>query len=363
MRCSGVVLEAVGTQMAPEIVQSAQLEGALSEVFSRWSVPKGQLETMTGIRERRFWPRDVRLSQMAAYAVQDALTRCHVPDQAIGALVYASVCREAKEPATANLVAAQLREQGVHLPAHAELFDLSNACLGAMNAILMLARRIQHKEIRAGVVVVCESAREIGAIAIQELLKQSNIEALRSNVATLTGGSGAAAVLLSDGSFSPYEEQAQILGGVVRNDPSFAHLCRWGVIRHEDPEQRGPFGGPYTLQEQMRTDSVELLTQGVKLGKACFESFLDEMRWNRADIDLSIGHQVGKAHQDKIVAALGLDPAREHCTYPHLGNTGSAAVVLTLADAIEQGRLERGDKVALLGIGSGLNCMMIGLQW
>lgn len=362
MRCSGVVLEAVGTQMAPEVVSTAQIEQALAPVFKRWSVPRGQLETMTGITERRFWPRDVSLAQMGAYAVQDALARCHVPEDAIGALVYASVCREAKEPSTANLVAARLHEQGVRLPGHVELFDLSNACLGALNAILLLARRIQAKEIRAGVVVVCESAREIGAIAIQELLAQTNIESLRSNVATLTGGSGAAAVVLSDGSFSPYEEQTQVLGGVVQSDSSFAHLCRWEVQRQEQGTP-GPFGGPYTLKEFMRTDSVELLAQGVKLGQRCFEAFLDAMHWIRDDVDLSIGHQVGKAHQDKIVQALGLDPARDHCTYPRLGNTGSAAVVLTLADALEQGRLHRGDKIALMGIGSGLNCMMIGLQW
>lgn len=363
MRYSGVILETIGTQLASEVVTTQALEVQLAPVFARWGVPRGQLQTMTGIRERRFWPRDVSLAKMGAYAVQDALTRCHVPMEAVGSLVYASVCREAKEPATANLVAAQLQAQGLDLPAHAELFDLSNACLGAMNAMLHIARRIACKEIRAGVVVVCESAREIGAIAIEALLAATSIEALRDNVATLTGGSGAAAIVLSDGSFSPYEDQAQLLGGVVHNDPRFADLCRWEVLRTTSSPDPDRFGGPYELQERMRTDSVQLLTEGVKLGQRCFEAFLDRMQWTREDIDVSIGHQVGKSHQDKILAALGLDPQRDHCTYPRLGNTGSAAVVLTLADALEQGRVNRGDKIALLGIGSGLNCMMIGIQW
>lgn len=363
MRFSEVVLEAVGTQMAPKVVTTAEIEEVLAPVFRRWSLPKGQLETMTGISERRFWPHRVSLAQMGAYAVQDALTRCHVPIEAVGTLVYASVCREAKEPATANLVAARLLEEGLKVPAHAELFDLSNACLGAMNAMLAIARRIQAKEIRAGVVVVAESAREIGAMAIQALQEAKSVEALRTHVATLTGGSGAAAIVLSDGSFSPYEEQAKLLGGVVRNAPQHSDLCRWDVTRSQLPGEMAPFGGPYALSESMRTDSVELLAQGVTLGKACFDAFLDRMRWTRDAIDLSIGHQVGKTHQDKILGALGLCSQKDHCTYPYLGNTGSAAVVLTLADAIEQGRVQRGDKIALLGIGSGLNCMMIGVQW
>lgn len=363
MRFNRVVIEAIGTQLAPEVVSTQAIQEQLAPVFARWSVPQGQLATMTGIQERRFWPREVSLAQMGAYAVQDALARCHVPIESVGALIYASVCRDAKEPSTANLVAAHLLEEGYALPSHVECFDLSNACLGAMNAMMTLARRIETKEIRAGVVVVCESAREIGAMAIEALLGARSIEDLRTHVATLTGGSGAAAIVLSDGSFSPYEEQAQLLGGVVRSDPRFAHLCRWEVRREEASPDPSRLGGPYVLHESMRTDSVELLTQGVELGTRCFEAFLDTMQWTREDIDVSIGHQVGKAHQDKIISALGLDPQRDHCTYPWLGNTGSAAVVLTLADALEQGRVDRGDKVALLGIGSGLNCMMMGVSW
>lgn len=363
MQFREVVLEAVGTQMAPKVVTTAEIEEVLEPVFRRWSLPKGQLETMTGISQRRFWPRNVSLAQMGAHAVQDALRRCQVPAQAIGALIYASVCREAKEPSSANLVAARLLDMGVKIPAHAELFDLSNACLGALNAMLVIARRIQAKEIRAGVVVVAESAREIGAMAMESLQQAQSVEALRTHVATLTGGSGAAAIILSDGSFSPDQTQAKLLGGVLRNAPQYSDLCRWEVTRTEIPGASAPFGGPYALTESMRTDSVELLVQGVTLGKLCFEAFLDRMRWTREDIDLSIGHQVGKTHQDKIIKALGLRADRDHCTYPELGNTGSAAVVLTLADAIAKGRVQRGDRLALLGIGSGLNCMMMGVQW
>lgn len=363
MRANSVTIDALGTHLALERVSSAAIEEALADVFRRWKIPRGQLQAMTGIQERRFWPRGVSLAEMGANAVQDALALCHVPSESIGLMIYASVCREAREPATANLVAACLANRGVALSSQIELFDLSNACLGAFNAMLSVARRIESGELRAGVVVVCESAREITSIAIEELHRASSIESLRLNLATLTGGSGACAVVLSDGSFSPYSEQSRLLGGVAGSQPQHADLCRWEVAREESAGSSGYFGGPYRLVESMRTDSVALLSHGVALGKRTFEAFLDEMRWSVEDIDLSIGHQVGKVHQEKILAALGIDPQAEHCSYPELGNTGSAAVLLTLADALNQGRVERGHKIALLGIGSGLNCMMMGVQW
>ena len=61
--------------------------------------------------------------------------------------------------------------------------------------------------------------------------------------------------------------------------------------------------------------------------------------------------------------SLGLDPAIDFATLETLGNTGSAALPITMALGIEQGRLRRGDRVAMLGIGSGINCLMLGAEW
>ena len=54
---------------------------------------------------------------------------------------------------------------------------------------------------------------------------------------------------------------------------------------------------------------------------------------------------------------------KDYATYEDLGNIGSVSVPLTAAMADESGFISKGDKVSLLGIGSGLNCMMIGVEW
>ncbi|HEX4147330.1 MAG TPA: 3-oxoacyl-[acyl-carrier-protein] synthase III C-terminal domain-containing protein, partial [Pirellulales bacterium] len=60
---------------------------------------------------------------------------------------------------------------------------------------------------------------------------------------------------------------------------------------------------------------------------------------------------------------LGLEPAKDFGTVEYLGNTGSVAVPMTAAIGIEQGHLEPGDRLALLGIGSGINVLLLAVEW
>ena len=54
------------------------------------------------------------------------------------------------------------------------------------------------------------------------------MEVFKNSLATLTGGSGAVAVLLTDGSYSA-EKRRRVLGGVTQAAPEFHGLCRWGI--------------------------------------------------------------------------------------------------------------------------------------
>jgi 3-oxoacyl-[acyl-carrier-protein] synthase-3 len=72
---------------------------------------------------------------------------------------------------------------------------------------------------------------------------------------------------------------------------------------------------------------------------------------------------VGEANQLAIRRALNIPQERDFTSYETLGNTGTVALPLTAAIADQAGFLQTGDKVAFLGIGSGLNCMMLGIEW
>ena len=213
MRYSRVYIESVGYELAPIVVTSSELENRLKPVYEALHIPPGQLETLTGIRERRWWKPNTPISQGAISASLKALQGRSVTPQDIGAVIYAGVCREHFEPATACQVASALGVQG-----DVAVYDISNACLGILNGVLDIANRIELGQIRAGLVVACESSREINEITLRNLLGHPSMELFTTSLATFTGGSGAAAVLLTDGSFTP-TRRPKLLGGVNIAEP------------------------------------------------------------------------------------------------------------------------------------------------
>ena len=211
-----------GYELPPVVISSESLEERLTPVYDRLHIPKGQLTALTGIKERRWWEEGYALSDGAA-AARQALSQTNVEAKDLEVLIYAGVCRENFEPATACAVAAQL---GVGTDA--QVYDVSNACLGVMNGIIDIANRIELKQIRCGMVVSCESAREINEVIISQLNEEKSMEVFTESLATLTGGSGATAVILTDGSFGA-ERSRKLLGGATKAAPEHHRLCRWGV--------------------------------------------------------------------------------------------------------------------------------------
>ena len=332
-----VFLDAIGYELAPNVVTSETLEERLKPLYESLKVPPGQIETLTGIRERRWWDPGFRLSEGAVKAGRKALERGGVKPRDVGALIYAGVCREQREPATACAVA-----DGLGVGPGTAVYDLSNACLGVMNGILDLANRIELGQIRAGLVVSCESAREINESMIGSMLENRSPDHFRLSLATLTGGSGAAAVLVTDGSFG--SRGHRLVGGVCRAAAEHHGLCRWD-------------------RDTMMTDAAAVLKHGVELGRRTWESFLGSLGWRQGTADKVICHQVGGAHRAAVLSALGIPLERDFSTYEFLGNMGTVSLPLTAALADEREFLRRGENVAFLGIGSGLNCLMLGWEW
>jgi 3-oxoacyl-[acyl-carrier-protein] synthase-3 len=135
-----------------------------------------------------------------------------------------------------------------------------------------------------------------------------------------------------------------------------AATIRCDTSRHDLCQSRG-------LETFMQTDSEELLRRGVAAGAETFEQFLASAGWEREDIHRTFCHQVGVAHRKLMFEALGLNPAVDFATVETLGNTGAVALPITMAIGVEQGRIKAGDRVAMLGIGSGINCLMLAAEW
>lgn len=347
MRFHHVVIEAIGYLLPPHRVTSAELEERLAPLYQRLSLPAGRLEMMTGIAERRFWDAELLPSQASAWVGQLALQAADRPACQIGALIHASVCRDYLEPATACRVHYLLG-----LPPQCLIYDVSNACLGMLNGMLQIANMIELGQIEAGLVVGTESSRALVEATLETLLQgPHDRQSIKPLLASLTIGSAACAILL--GRRSDSRAGAALEVAVWRACTQHHELCR-------STRDEAVADGMYPLME---TDAERLLQAGVIAGQEAFAQLKDELTLAERTLTRTVCHQVGTAHRRSILDALQLDPVDDFITYPWLGNTGSAALPITLALAARQSFLRSGDYVGLLGIGSGINVLMLTLAW
>ena len=213
------------------------------------------------------------------------------------------------------------------------------------------ANRIELGQIRSGIVVAAESSREIVDASIARLNADPTMERYRLGLATLTGGSGAAAVVLTHADAS--DSGHRVVAAAALAAPEHHRICRWGP----------PSGLLGESANIMDTDASLVLEHGVELGKRTWQRLLEVSGWRQGDVDRVICHQVGAGHRREVLAEIGVDESRDFSTFEMLGNIGTVSLPLTASLADEAGFLRAGDRVAFLGIGSGLNCLMLAVQW
>jgi 3-oxoacyl-[acyl-carrier-protein] synthase-3 len=138
---------------------------------------------------------------------------------------------------------------------------------------------------------------------------------------------------------------------VSRAETSHHGLCQ------SDTDQAG-----HAMQPLMQTDSEQLLHAGVGVGRKTFGDLL-EQGLTVDQIDYTVCHQVGSAHRKLMLDELGLPANRDYSTFSWLGNSGSVALPTALAMGLRSGFISSGSQVALLGIGSGINSIMMTTSW
>jgi len=350
MQFDSVHIAAVACDLPPDdmIVTSLALEARLAPLYERFSLHAGRIELMSGIAERRHYPPGTRPSAIATRAGARALAAAAtvgIAKDTIGQLFFASVCRDFLEPATASVV-----HHALGLVHTAPSFDLSNACLGFANSMVLGAHLIETRAVPAVLVVAGEDGGPLIDRTVAALLEPGvTRKDLKRAVASLTIGSGGAAMVLA---------HKDALGKHAAGLPRLVAAAQRAATEHNELCQGDSAEGGGLL---MRTDSEALLEAGVALARETWSEFQKRTGWNAALTDRVITHQVGSAHRRALLAGLGLDDAKDFPTVQTLGNIGSVSLPLTYAKACEAGFIQPQHKTALLGIGSGLNCSMLAI--
>jgi acyl-CoA:acyl-CoA alkyltransferase len=341
MKFEHVCIESLAVALPDEVWTSADIEARLRPLYERLKLPEGRLELMTGIRERRMWPAGTRPSDASAAAGRAVLAKSALRAEQVELFIHAAVSRDMLEPATASFA-----HRKIGLPSTAQIFDVSNACLGFLNSLTLAASMIEAGQIRCAMIVAGENGRPLVEQTLRTLVERPlTRNAIKPYFANLTIGSGAVAALVCHRSLASGRAH-RLLGGVARAATQHSELCQ------------GDTYGAESLG--MQTDSEQLLLAGVALARETWGDFVAEQG---SDFERFICHQVGSVHRRKLYETLGLELAKDFSTFETLGNTGSVALPATLALAVDAGAVRAGDRVGLLGIGSGLNCLMLALEW
>ncbi len=322
----------------PHRITSRAIGKQLMPLLQKIGLDSDMIELRTGIVARRFWDEDVKPSDAATLAAEKAIVAAGIDRSKIGIIINTSVCRDYIEPSTACIVHGNLG-----LSENCINFDIGNACLAFMNGMSIAGQMIERGDVEFALVVDGESSRHITTSTIQRMLESDPTDhTFRDQFASLTLGSGAAAMILAHSDLAP--DGHNFLGQVDLAATQWNQLC-------------------HGQNDEMETDTRTLLSAGLQLAQQTWMKAINVFGWAASELDHFIIHQVSKTHTEKLVQQLGLDLQKVHKIYQEYGNIGPASLPLALSKTAANGKIKKGERIALLGIGSGLNCSMAEVVW
>ena len=230
---------------APHTLTSKAINEQLKPTLDRLGIRTDVLGDIAGIHARRLWDDEQQASDVATLAARLAMEDAGITADQVGLLVNTSVSRDFLEPSTASIVSGNLG-----MGEDCQNFDVANACLAFINGMDIAARMLERGEIDYALVVDGETAN-LAYKMTMERMQAPDIteEQFRNELATLTLGCGAAAMVMSRSELTP--DAPRYKGGVTRAATQWNTLCRGNLDR-------------------MVTDTRMLLIEGLKLAQKTF---------------------------------------------------------------------------------------------
>ncbi len=328
MAKQNAVATGYGFYAPPRVVTNFDLE-KLVDTSDEW------ITSRTGIKERRFAADGESTSSMATRAARVAIERAHLRPQDVELVIVGTCSPDYLFPATACLVQRGLGAE------RAGAFDVEAACTSFVSALAIANGMILAGTHRNAVV--------IGAECLSRLLD------FKDRTTCVLFGDGAGAVVLEASNASVGVESA-----VLHSDGSKGDLL-WveaGASRMPATNDTVAQGKHY-----IRMQGGETFKLAVKSMADAAEEALAEANVTADDIDIMIPHQANVRIIDAVVKRLRFPPEKVFVNIQRYGNTSAASIPIAIAEAAEQGRLKKGDRVLLAAFGGGFTWGASVMEW
>ena len=318
----------VSSYVPDRILTNAELE-KMVDTTDEW------ITTRTGIKERRIAPASESTSDMAASAALRALQRASFPAEKLDLIIVATITPDMPFPSTACLVQEKIRAH------RAAAFDIEAACSGFIFGLEIAQQFIMTRTYDTVLVIGAE--------------KLSSIINWKDRNTCVLFGDGAGAALLQ------HRTNAHgLLTACMGADGAKASLLSM------------PGGGsriPATLESVaaghhfLRMEGKETFKSAVHAMYTAAQEALRRCEVSVAEIKCIIPHQANRRIIDAVAERLGAKPEQLFVNLEKYGNTSAASVAIALDEAVQAGRIQRGDLVLLLVFGAGLTWGAAVIEW
>jgi 3-oxoacyl-[acyl-carrier-protein] synthase-3 len=322
------VITGVGHCVPSRVLTNFDLE-KMVETSDTW------IRERTGIVERRITDAQTATSDLACEAARRALAEARLDSADLDFILVATATPDFAFPATACIVQGKIGAK------RAAACDLEVGCAGFVYALSMAAQMIVSGAWRRMLV--------IGADTLSKITNWSD-----RNTCVLFGD-GAGAVVLEAST-----EGDGVMAVNLRSDGSGEDL-----LKLEGGGSRNPTSGE-TLARQMhylRMAGSEVFKFAVKVITECTQQVLASAGLEIADVDLFVPHQANLRIMNAAAHRLGIADDRVFRNVQKYGNTSCASIPIALSEAVEEGRIRKGDVVVICGFGAGLGWGGSVMRW
>lgn len=321
----------VGRYLPEKIVTTMESE-KLAE-FEKFGVKTGICKMLTGCEQRRHSAENEYCSDIAAKAAEKAIENAKIDRNKIDAVIFCSVSQDFAEPATVNVVMDLLN---IH---NAYGFDVKNACNAFLSGLDIADSLIKTNKAEYVLVVSGEALSKWVSYHFDDKNDMIN----RAPV-TFSIGDGGGAIILGKSD----EEGAGIVKGIFETFPQYwdNNVVWGGGVRYpHDPSKMFIPGTTKVIVDEQRN-----------LGKHLLPLLSAQIGWDfTKDIDHYIPTQVAKWINQSMSQELGFPMEKIVQVVEKYGNVGASNIPIALVEIIESGKLKRGDKVLMTGVGVGIN--------
>ena len=315
-----------GMYVPERILSNADLERMVS-TNDEWIVSR------TGIRERHISAPDQPTSHLAIAAGRQAVERAGISPLDLDLIIVCTITGDYTFPSVANLVQDALG-------ARCGAFDLQAACAGWLYGLVTA-----HQFIASG------AMQHVLVIGVEEL---SKIVDYTDRATCVLFGDGAGAAVLSA------SEEPGILGFTIGSDganPAQLYRPAGGILHPITKENAG------TSETFIHMNGSEVFKFATRIMGTAMEEALAHAGLTRHDIDLFIPHQANLRIIEAASKRLEVPNEKVFVNLEKYGNTSAGAVGIALCEAIDTGRVHKGDRLGMVAFGGGLSWAAIALRW